>query len=136
MPVCEICGSEVKGQLKPVEIDGAVFRVCFSCLKLGSPVKPKVKQATVPKQHRVKPPRKMLEDELELRGDYSVVIREAREKMRLSQEELGMRIGEKASVIRLLEAGKLIPDNLLTKKLEHFLRIKLLVPIEELEGEV
>jgi putative transcription factor len=49
----------------------------------------------------------------------------------LTHEELGKRINEKASVLRNLEAGKMVPNNQLASKLEHMLKIKLLVPISE-----
>jgi putative transcription factor len=67
----------------------------------------------------------------ELTLDYANKIRLAREKLALTHEELGKRINEKASVLRNLEAGKMEPNNQLASKLEHMLKIKLLVPISE-----
>ncbi len=52
-------------------------------------------------------------------------------KMVLTHEELGKKINEKASVLRNLEVGKMSPNNQLASKLEHMLKIKLLVPISE-----
>jgi len=60
---------------------------------------------------------------------YHSKIREAREKLGLSHEELGKKINEKASVLSKLETGKMTPNNKLVSKLEHALKIKLLVPI-------
>jgi putative transcription factor len=51
--------------------------------------------------------------------------------MGLSHEELGKKINEKASVLSKLETGKMTPNNILVTKLEHALKIKLLVPIKE-----
>ena len=65
----------------------------------------------------------------ELTDDYSNKIRVAREKLMLSHEELGLKINEKASVLRHIETGKMAPNNLLASKLEHMLRIQLLVNI-------
>jgi putative transcription factor len=79
------------------------------------------------------PPPLSPESELEVRRDYAKVLREAREKMGLTQEELGKKINEKASVISHLEGGKLKPDIALARKLEHFFKIKLLVTPEEEE---
>jgi putative transcription factor len=62
---------------------------------------------------------------------YHTKIRQAREKLCLSHEELGKKINEKASVLRKLETGKMTPNNMLVTKLEHALKIKLLVPISE-----
>ena len=67
----------------------------------------------------------------ELTEDYANKIRVAREKLVLTHEELGKKINEKASVLRNLEAGKMAPNNQLASKLEHMLKIKLLVPISE-----
>ena len=52
-------------------------------------------------------------------------------KTGLSHEELGKKINEKASVLSKLETGKMTPNNVLVTKLEHALKIKLLVPIKE-----
>jgi putative transcription factor len=62
---------------------------------------------------------------------YHAKIRQAREKLGLSHEELGKKINEKASVLSKLETGKMTPNNMLVTKLEHALKIKLLVPIKE-----
>jgi putative transcription factor len=72
-------------------------------------------------------------EELELKEDYYKVIKQAREKLGLSQEALGRKINEKPSVIKLLESGKLKPDNMLARKLEHALKVQLLVPAVEEE---
>jgi len=62
---------------------------------------------------------------------YDSKIRQAREKMGLSHEKLGKKINEKASVLSKLETGKMTPNNILVTKLEHALKIKLLVPIKK-----
>jgi putative transcription factor len=67
----------------------------------------------------------------ELTSDYAAKIRLARETLCLTHEELGKKINEKASVLRNLEAGKMEPNNQLASKLEHMLKIKLLVPVSE-----
>jgi putative transcription factor len=62
---------------------------------------------------------------------YDSKIRQVREKLGLSHEELGKKINEKSSVLRKLETGKMTPNNMLVTKLEHALKIKLLAPIPE-----
>ena len=69
-----------------------------------------------------------MEPTLELVPDFGTRIRQAREAKRLSHEDLGRKINEKISVIRKLEGHKMKPDNKLAGKLEHALKIKLLVP--------
>lgn len=67
----------------------------------------------------------------EIAEDYALKIKLVREKLGLTHEELGKKINEKASVLRNLEAKKMAPNNQLASKLEHLLKIKLLVPISE-----
>ena len=67
---------------------------------------------------------------MELRSDFNLLIKSAREKMGLSQEELGRKINEKLSLIKHLESGTLKPNDVLTRKVERFLKIQLLVPEE------
>jgi putative transcription factor len=51
--------------------------------------------------------------------------------LELSHEDLGRKIGEKVSVLRKIESGRMTPDLMLVEKLEHTLKIKLLVPPSE-----
>ncbi len=142
---CEFCGNNIRGEPQAVNLDGGIFRVCNSCARLGTP-------ARVPETHSVSrsPPRvgspipvrvprgnysppapTYDEEETELRSDYSKVIKEAREMLGLSQEDLGRKINEKPSVISHLETASMKPDDILATKLEHFLKIELFVPVED-----
>jgi putative transcription factor len=67
----------------------------------------------------------------EITEDYTLKIRQARERLGLTHEELAKKINEKTSVIGKLETGKIQPSNILATKLEHALKIKLLTPITE-----
>ncbi len=68
-----------------------------------------------------------MESVLELVEDFDVKIRHARRKLELSHKELGKKISEKVSVLKKIETRKMTPDNKLATKLEHILKIKLLV---------
>jgi len=130
---CEICGSIMHGRGQAVEIDGAVMSVCNSCERFGRPIKTlanPVPGSAISESLKSKEI-KVAESELEVRQDYYSLIRKAREKMSLSQEELGRRINEKPSVIRNLEVGRLKPELVLARKLEHFLKIQLIMPADE-----
>ncbi|MEM3539062.1 MAG: multiprotein bridging factor aMBF1, partial [Nitrososphaerales archaeon] len=117
---CEICGNSITGKIFLIQVEGAVLRVCSSCSKLGSPVREKKDLKTA--IQKPKPSNQLLREPLlELRSDYNKSIKQAREKLGLSLEQLGHKINEKPSVIKLLESGKLKPDNLLAKKIEHAL---------------
>jgi len=121
-------------------IEGAKMLVCGECAKLGSIVweaktEPRLKKVARRMPAPMLPPRKQppisVADNIELVDDFGAKIRAAREKLGLNHQELGKRISEKVSVLRKIESGKMTPDNLLTEKLEHALRLKLLVPVSE-----
>lgn len=61
----------------------------------------------------------------ELAGDYNERIRAAREQEGLSQEELAKSLNEKASLIRKLERGDVLPSDDVQQKLERHLDITL-----------
>jgi len=110
--------------------------VCNNCVKLGRPVGgPVVRDARPPQIHSgFKPAVNPSEPDFEVDPDYYLKIRQAREKLGLSQEDLGRMLNEKPSVIRMVESKKLKPDLILTRKFMHYLKVNLLVPLSELEG--
>jgi putative transcription factor len=67
----------------------------------------------------------------EITPDFARLVKEARERMNLTQKELGQKVGERTSTISLLERGKLKPSIPMARKLERTLKIVLLVPTEE-----
>jgi uncharacterized protein (TIGR00270 family) len=77
---------------------------------------------------------KPTEPEYDVDPDYNVKIKQTREKLGLSQEDLGKLINEKPSLIKMVESKKLKPDLILTRKFMHQLKINLIVPLSELEG--
>ena len=72
-------------------------------------------------------------EESDLIEEYSRVIKEGREKLGISQHDLAFKAKEKLTVIQKIEIGKMLPTMRLSKELEHILRVRLLVPREELE---
>jgi putative transcription factor len=112
--------------------------VCSECSKHGKIIReePTLKQgpprkplAPIPVKKRTAIVTVDITQEV-VEGYYSK-IRQAREKLGISHAELGKKINEKASVLRKLETGKMTPNNMLVTKLEHVLKIKLLVPVAE-----
>ncbi|MFB6220362.1 MAG: helix-turn-helix domain-containing protein, partial [Halolamina sp.] len=69
--------------------------------------------------------RDMFDQMEELAGDYDQIIRSAREQEGLSQEELADELNEKASLIRKLERGEMLPSDDVKEKLERRLGISL-----------
>jgi putative transcription factor len=138
---CEVCGRKIHGTPIRAVIEGARLTVCVECSKHGKIIReeevefgqrtPKKPLTTIPFIHKKKPAQAKVEITQEVVEGYDSKIRQAREKLDLSHEELGKKINEKASVLSKLETGKMTPNNMLVTKLEHALKIKLLVPIKE-----
>lgn len=138
---CEVCGSEIIGKPARSLVEGATLIVCQQCASLGKelPGFPERRQRTprlgaVPYHSRapIETLPKSIE-ESDLVEDYPEIVKEAREKMRLSQTDLAFKAKERLTVIQKIELGKIIPTMRLTKELEHILRVRLLAPRGELE---
>jgi putative transcription factor len=65
-------------------------------------------------------------DDMVLVEDYANVIRTARQKASLTQEELAQKVGERVSTLQALEAGRLKPIGKTLRGLERELGITLL----------
>lgn len=135
MSYCELCGRQSTDK-KKVIVDGTVFNVCAACSKHGKPYVPpqiaaRKKRSPAAKQT----PRITMSDQTMLTPDFALLIREARMKLGLTHEQLAMKMNEKVQLLRKFETGAFKPDELLAKKLERFLGIKLYVGIEDSAGD-
>jgi putative transcription factor len=135
---CEVCGREIVGRPSRSLVEGVTMIVCSHCAGLGTelpnpPTRPANRTGFTPKP---KPPVGRLPREYvesDLIEDYSRIIKEAREKVKLSQQDLAMKAKAKLSVIQKIEIGKIEPPIPLSRELEHILHVKLLVPREEID---
>lgn len=157
MPSCELCGRNMKGRGRNVEIEGARMNVCPQCAnKFGSsesvsgrqgPSAPKVRPSWVggPKRPAQPAPRRLssapkkrpkprssgtLLDDMMLVEDYARLIQTARQRKKLTQEELAQKVGERISTLQAIEAGRLKPIRKTIRGLERELEISLLEPID------
>jgi putative transcription factor len=150
---CELCGSVIEGRGIERLIEGTTMLVCSKCARFGEPIRssPPVTTTTsvtpirrrkkrTPRTPTSKSRRKKVSipspekffSLYEIVEDYSTIIRKAREKMELTQEELGQELNEKVSVIQKIETGRVKPtDPKFIIRLEHTLDIKIHRPIEE-----
>jgi len=137
---CEICGTEIKGEVYRIKIDSSELSVCKSCARLGTlVVEARKGKEVLEAQHanaNVKSKRKPIstlytqidreiEAEMEIDAgeeDYGQKIKEAREKAGLKQAELAQKINEKHSVLRKIENEELMPDEEIRKKIERALK--------------
>ena len=138
---CEVCGCRINSKPFNVIIEGARLTVCGECAKHGkicydepkpkiAVPRPKAKPTplTIPVKRASVP---TVDTSLELVEDFDLRIRQAREKLGFSHEDLGKRLNEKVSLLRKIETGKMTPDNKLATMLEHALKIKLIVQAKE-----
>jgi putative transcription factor len=157
---CEVCGRKIHSDPIRANIEGAKLTVCVECSKHGKVIYPDEENppprspfltiasspgtrfapassaaaAKTKRQPQMMQKKRQLIAKVEITQElvdgYAQQIRVAREKLGLSHEDLGLKISEKATVLKHVELGKMEPNNLLVSKLERILKIKLLVPIE------
>jgi putative transcription factor len=72
-----------------------------------------------------------LTDEMILDPEFPKVIRDARNKKGITHDQLGQKINEKVTLLKKVETGTIKPDEILSKKLENFLGIKLYINSNE-----
>jgi len=135
--MCDMCSSQEKTY--KIEVEGSILNVCEKCASFGKVVRKIIPEMPEKKQKQVqKAAEKLAEEKAKketetmqiITPNYSLIIRKAREKLGLKQEELAKKIAEKESVIHKLESGSIIPAIPLARKLEKFLRIALVETIE------
>jgi len=147
MGQCEMCGAETPSP-KTVKIEGAELDVCDDCAELGTEVQTEESSSTATKYSTSSSGessggttttgntggggssgggsrRDMFDEMGTLVDDYSERIRTARESRDQSREELADDLNEKASLIRKLERGDVLPSDEVQRKLERTLDIDL-----------
>jgi len=135
MVQCEMCGAET-GSPKTVKVEGAELEVCDNCSDFGTEVETQETSSTSTKYSTSSSGSSssssggtssssqtrrsdMFDDMDELAQDYDQRIRSARESAGLSQEDLASDLNEKASLIRKLERGDVLPSDEVQTKLER-----------------
>ena len=68
-------------------------------------------------------------DDMELIEDFAKIIRAARQKKNISQDELAQRVGESISTLKSIESGRQKPTEKTIRGLERELEISLLEPL-------
>lgn len=138
MFTCEICGTQILDHGENIFVEGNLIIVCKSCSKRGKPSKSQLeiqrKPAIRPKKIE-KLDRITFDDPSILIHNFSEVIRNSRMANGLSHEQLGLLIKERASLLRKIESGSLKPDEVLSRKLERFFRIKLYAEVDSSDSE-
>ena len=130
---CELCGKEIVGKPKRVAIEGAELETCSFCGNLGTEIR-RPQGLTGPKSKVALHTRVRYRDIYrqmagELDPDFDEIVKKARERAGLTQEQLAGKIMEKALVIKKIERKELTPDDKLRKKLEKALNVNLLIEL-------
>jgi len=138
VPVCEMCGVD-SPKAKRVFLEGSLLMLCPKCSKFGQDAEEtgeeeeEKKYAPTPRPAPYTGKGKIGKagggidpEEIALADDYHKTISNARNARGMTQEELGKNINERKSVIAKLESKQLRPNDMLRKKLERALNIKLM----------
>jgi putative transcription factor len=140
--VCDMCGSN-PAEYKAV-VEGTELFVCSSCAGYGKvvskietfsvkPQKKAQKQSSAVDIRKSKPAfvEKGSETIMIINPGYANIVKKAREKRGLKQEEVAKLLNEKESVIHQIERGSLEPNLNLARKLEKFFHVSLVEQHEE-----
>jgi len=132
MPACEMCGREA--ELVKAVVEGAPLDVCGGCARFGKIVsRPQLRNPERKQAQRAPMPRRKEAVELIL-PDYAEKVRNAREKLGLTQEEFSKKLNERESFMQKIESGQMKPSIEMARKLEKELHIIIVENFEE--GEV
>ena len=134
MSSCEMCGKELPS-LRRAIVEGTMMNVCGNCVKFG--VEQAGAQTEVTGRSRAtagianravrgKPRDVFAEMPEELAEDYGDRVRQARQKLGLSIEDVGKQINERQGELAKIEQGTYHPPDALVRKLEKFFQIKLM----------
>jgi putative transcription factor len=129
MSSCELCGK--KPSVYDCEIEGTMMKVCSDCARFG-----KVKNASNVKivvQDSKRPV--MRELEYSFVQGYGLIVKNARERLDLKQEDFAKKINEHKSLIHQVESEHIKPSIVLARKLEKALHIKIVEEIKSQEYE-
>lgn len=137
--VCELCGETFYGKPIIVDLDGYRAYLCGNCARrVKRSGKPKGEDAAVTRKEapvkqqlrkeqtgsRVR--RKEPLEEIELIEDYGKKIREARESLGLSIEQVAAALNIKASLLRNIEAGRVVPSHEVARSIEKLLEVSII----------
>ncbi len=126
---CEMCGK--KNSLYDAVVEGATLKVCKECSKFGKVI---LIEPSKEIKVRSKPlPEEQIRDIII--SNFPKKIKDSRESLKLTQEELALKLNLKENLIRKIESGSLQPSLVLVKKLETFLKVKLIEEYSEVNAK-
>lgn len=126
MALCEMCGKEA--DIVEADIEGVELNVCPGCVKFGVQKSVFFGPKKAGELHSNEFSRRKTarsEPELKIAANYSQLIRLARDKRNLNQEDFAKLINERESLVAKWESGLMKPNIDAARRLEKLLRIQL-----------
>jgi len=138
--MCDMCSS--KDVAFRVDIEGSKLNVCDKCSRFGRIIsKIQAAQPAASRKEREKAalepaPKKTTETVQIIKSDYARLVKSARDKLGLKQEDFAKMLNIRESFMHKIESGHLKPDLELARKLEKALKIVLVEQVEVESGGV
>jgi putative transcription factor len=131
MPACDMCGKTIDRIYKTM-VEGVLMDLCDDCSKFGEVVSERniMNEKYKKKKEAVKEAKENKIRMQKLVDNYGKLIRDKRERKGLKQEELAKKLNEKESLIKNIEKGHIEPSLKTARKIEAFLKIKLIEEVE------
>ncbi len=127
---CEMCGKN--SELMLAIIEGVNMKVCDGCSKFGKIIG---RVSSRQKESKIVNSQTNInqneETEEELVSDFSLIIRQEREKRRMEQKDFAKLISEKESILHKMESGNFKPTIEAARKIERILKVKLVQEVGE-----
>ena len=137
MSLCEMCGKDA--QLVTADVEGVELKVCSGCVKYGvvknSPGVRYNPGARSNSSVKLKPV-KSEGPQFKVVGAYSSLIRSAREKKGMTQEDFAKFLNERESILAKWEQGSLQPSLGAAQRIGRVLRLNLVEKDEAGEVEI
>lgn len=126
MSSCELCGRNPAEF--SCEVEGTIMKVCQECSRFGK-VKGKSNVRIVVQEVRKF---EHTEPEYTFVNGYGMIVKNAREKLGLNQEDFAKKINEHKSIVHQIESEHMRPSIELARKFEKALHVKI---VEEVKSE-
>ncbi|MBI2669169.1 TIGR00270 family protein [Candidatus Woesearchaeota archaeon] len=127
MTVCELCGKAT--ELFVAEIENVDLNVCSGCAKYG-----KIKRRLSHEPVYTRPKIVQEKPEFKIIDNFSQLLRQARERSDLTQEDFARFLQVKENVVSKWEQGSLRPDVETAERIGKILRINMVEKEEKISA--
>ena len=126
MSVCEMCGRS--GNLVEADVEGVELKLCSGCTKYGV-----VKKKNYSHSNSSTFKKRFQEKDADIRivQNYASLLRNARERKGMTQEDFAKYLNEKESVVANWEHGSMKPRIDVARRIEKVLNLNLLQKLSD-----